>query len=144
MLFIGASGVWHAGQAPGVAVCKFPKMRHSLPQLLRLKLLIKAIVWPFTHLSSCLGPFAFVQENPKGLAVRTGHTELSIALAKAAGVVPVMVGCVMLSNSGDDYGALGPDAAQAWAQANAVPFIEGPELTRHVLSASNGIANGSA
>lgn len=30
-------------------------------------------------------------ENPMGLQVRTGHTELSVALARAAGIVPIMV-----------------------------------------------------
>lgn len=86
-------------------------------------------------------PPAPSQENPQGLAARTGHTELSIALAKAAGVTPVMVGCVMLSNDGDDYGALGPDAAKAWADKQGVPFLEGPELVEHVLGKA---ANGSA
>lgn len=73
-----------------------------------------------------------------------GHTELSVALAKAAGITPVLVGCVMLSNSGDDFGALSPDAAAAWAQEHGVPFVEGPEIVEYVLgkaAAANG--NGS-
>lgn len=86
-----------------------------------------------------------LQESPKGLAVRTGHTELSIALAKAAGITPVMVGCVMLSNSGDNFGALSPDAAAAWAEMHGVPFVEGPDIVAYVLQqqqAANGAANG--
>eukprot|EP00877_Chromochloris_zofingiensis_P001743 jgi/Chrzof1/1156/Cz01g42190.t1 len=74
------------------------------------------------------GHIFLCQENPGGLSARQGHTELSIALARRAGVTPVMVGCVMLSNSGDDYGALGPDAAREWAMSHGVPFLEGPEI----------------
>lgn len=69
-------------------------------------------------------------ENPSGLRTRTGHTELSIALAKAANVTPVMVGCVMLSNDGDDFGALKPDAARAWAARHDVPFITGAAIAK--------------
>jgi hypothetical protein len=50
----------------------------------------------------------------------------------------------MLSNSGDDFGALSPDAAAAWAQEHGVPFVEGPEIVEYVLgkaAAANG--NGS-
>ncbi|CAI6007177.1 unnamed protein product [Closterium sp. NIES-64] len=62
-------------------------------------------------------------ENPEGLRRRRGHTELSVALAKLAGITPVMVGCVMLSNSGDDYGALPAASARQWAAANSVPSM---------------------
>ncbi|XP_024375117.1 uncharacterized protein [Physcomitrium patens] len=72
-------------------------------------------------------------ENGKGLSVRTGHTELSIALANAAGVTPVMVGCVMLSNDGDDFGALRPAPARAWAASRNIPFLTGSEIVKHVL-----------
>jgi 3,4-dihydroxy 2-butanone 4-phosphate synthase len=71
-----------------------------------------------------------------------GHTELSVALAKAAGITPVLVGCVMLSNSGDEYGALSPDAAAAWAKENDVPFVEGPEVVEYVLGTA-AVANGN-
>lgn len=77
-------------------------------------------------------------------AMCRGHTELSVALAKAAGITPVLVGCVMLSNSGDDFGALSPDGAVAWAKEHGVPFVEGPEIVEYVLgkaAAANG--NGS-
>jgi 3,4-dihydroxy 2-butanone 4-phosphate synthase len=43
-------------------------------------------------------------------------------------VVPVMVGCVMLCNEGDDFGALPPAAARAWCTANGVPFLDGKAL----------------
>jgi 3,4-dihydroxy-2-butanone 4-phosphate synthase len=88
---------------------------------LLLPLLISVLTGPLGHIFLC-------QENPKGLATRRGHTELSIALARAAGIVPVMVGCVMLSNEGSEYGALGPDAARAWAEQHDIPFLEGPDI----------------
>lgn len=72
-----------------------------------------------------------------------GHTELSVALAKAAGITPVLVGCVMLSNSGDEYGALSPDAAAAWAKENGVPFVEGPQLIEYVMGTA-AVANGNS
>eukprot|EP00850_Spirogloea_muscicola_P020616 SM000222S06957 [mRNA] locus=s222:24773:25634:+ [translate_table: standard] len=67
-------------------------------------------------------------EAPAGLAARAGHTELAVALARHAGVPPLMVGCVMLSNSGDDYGALPADKARVWAAENGVPFITGADI----------------
>ncbi|CAM6109613.1 unnamed protein product [Calypogeia fissa] len=67
-------------------------------------------------------------DNQKGLQVRTGHTELSVALARAAGISPIMVGCVMLSNEGDKYGALESDLARSWTAANGVPFLTGQEV----------------
>ncbi|GJP55942.1 hypothetical protein CLOM_g14953 [Closterium sp. NIES-68] len=72
-------------------------------------------------------------ENPRGLRTRQGHTELSVALAKLAGITPVMVGCVMLSNSGDDYGALPAASARQWAAANSVPCLTGPDVIKAVL-----------
>lgn len=84
--------------------------------------------WHTLICHECAGHIFLCQENPGGLSARQGHTELSIALARRAGVTPVMVGCVMLSNSGDDYGALGPDAAREWAMSHGVPFLEGPEI----------------
>jgi 3,4-dihydroxy 2-butanone 4-phosphate synthase len=76
------------------------------------------------------------------LFLHRGHTELSVALAKAARIVPVLAGCVMLSNSGHDFGALAPDAAAAWAQENGVPFVEGPAIVEYVLGAK-AMANGN-
>lgn len=75
-------------------------------------------------------------ENAKGLLVRTGHTELSIAMARGAAVTPVMVGCVMLSNEGEDFGALRPAAARTWAAQHGVPFITGSRIVKSVLAAS--------
>eukprot|EP00951_Prasinocladus_malaysianus_P006770 scaffold48207_cov49-Prasinocladus_malaysianus.AAC.2 len=64
-------------------------------------------------------------EHSGGLTTRQGHTELAVALARAAELTPVMVGCVMLSNTGDDYGALSAVNANAWARENGVPYLDG-------------------
>lgn len=72
-------------------------------------------------------------ENSMGLKKRRGHTELSVALARAAGVVPVMVGCVMLCSEGDSYGALSPSAAADWAAAAGVPFLDGKALAEELM-----------
>jgi hypothetical protein len=62
---------------------------------------------------------------------------LSIALARNAGLIPAMVGCVMLCNDdGPDFGALPPARAAEWAEANGVPFLTGPE----VVEALGGVA----
>ena len=75
-------------------------------------------------------------ENGMGLTVRTGHTELSIALARAAGVTPLMVGCVMLCNEGVDFGALPPAAARTWAAHHGIPFLTGSSILKSVLGTS--------
>eukprot|EP00873_Tetraselmis_striata_P005661 jgi/Tetstr1/425925/TSEL_001599.t1 len=72
-------------------------------------------------------------EREGGLAARQGHTELAVALGRAAGVVPVMVGCVMLSNEGENFGALPPAEAAAWCAANDVPFLDGKQIMKELL-----------
>ncbi|CAG9463737.1 unnamed protein product [Pedinophyceae sp. YPF-701] len=76
------------------------------------------------------GHVFWCQEGQDGLAARRGHTELSVALARAAELpAEAMVGCVMLCNDeGDNYGPLPPDAAMAWGAAHGVPFLTGPEI----------------
>lgn len=49
----------------------------------------------------------------------------------------------MLSNEGDNYGALPPRLAEAWAAKNGVPFLTGEQVQQHILpKASNGVHNG--
>jgi 3,4-dihydroxy 2-butanone 4-phosphate synthase len=74
------------------------------------------------------GHIFLCQERQNGLKSRQGHTELSISLARLAGVVPVMVGCVMLSNTGNNFGALDPKEAEQWALENNVPFLNGEQI----------------
>ncbi|MEZ3115138.1 3,4-dihydroxy-2-butanone-4-phosphate synthase [Halobaculum sp. MBLA0147] len=67
---------------------------------------------------------------PDGLADRTGHTELGLALAAAAGVPPAVVVCEMLD---DETGrALSPEAARAYADRHGVPYVEGADLVERL------------
>lgn len=63
----------------------------------------------------------------KGLVnERLGQTELSIALAKIAGVTPAMVVCEMLD---DNTGrALSKEDAKAYAKTHGMIFVEGSEV----------------
>ncbi|KAG0587456.1 hypothetical protein KC19_2G165300 [Ceratodon purpureus] len=104
----------------------FEEVRDNGTELARAAELLGAEFHTPGHIFLCV-------ENPKGLTVRTGHTELSVALAKAAGVTPVMVGCVMLSNEGEDFGALRPAAARTWAAQHDIPFLTGSSIIKSVL-----------
>ncbi len=61
----------------------------------------------------------------RALTERRGHTELSIELARKAGLGATMVLCEMLS---DDGGALGLKDARAYAERNGLAFVDGGEL----------------
>eukprot|EP00271_Cylindrocystis_brebissonii_P010437 TRINITY_DN26624_c0_g1_i1.p1 TRINITY_DN26624_c0_g1~~TRINITY_DN26624_c0_g1_i1.p1 ORF type:complete len:292 (-),score=38.61 TRINITY_DN26624_c0_g1_i1:489-1247(-) len=74
------------------------------------------------------GHIFLCQEHADGLAARRGHTELSVALAKLAQITPVMVGCVMLCNEGEEFGALSPVKARQWALAKGIPFLTGQDI----------------
>ncbi|MEM3341969.1 MAG: 3,4-dihydroxy-2-butanone-4-phosphate synthase [Thermoplasmata archaeon] len=63
--------------------------------------------------------------NKEPLVRRFGHTELSIALLKIAGLTPVAVGCEMM---GDDDKALPPEQAALYAADNNSVFLEGREI----------------
>ena len=62
----------------------------------------------------------------RGLENRRGHTELSIELARRAGITQAMVLCEMLSDSGN---AAKREEARSYARRHGFPFIEGKELT---------------
>lgn len=62
---------------------------------------------------------------PGLLAERKGHTELSISLARMAGLSESVTVCEMLGDSG---GPRGPEAAQRYAAAHGYLFIEGTSL----------------
>lgn len=62
---------------------------------------------------------------PNLLADRQGHTELALALARAAGVPPAVVVCEMLADGG---GALSPADARAYADWNGLVYVEGKAL----------------
>jgi len=61
-----------------------------------------------------------------GLAGRTGHTELGLAMAEAVGAAPAAVVCEMLD---DETGAaLTPADAAAYAARRDIPYVEGAAL----------------
>jgi 3,4-dihydroxy 2-butanone 4-phosphate synthase len=64
----------------------------------------------------------------RGIEKRKGHTELSLELARRAGLSPVMVLCEML-----DYGkALSKKKAIEYAKMNKIEFVEGEEIWRKI------------
>lgn len=58
------------------------------------------------------------------LAQRKGHTELGVALARLAGVTPVLVGAEMLATGT----RLSRADAQAWADAHGTVLVEGADV----------------
>jgi len=56
------------------------------------------------------------------LSERKGHTELSVSLARMAGLSESVTVCEMLGDSG---GARAPEAARAYAEEHGWPFLEG-------------------
>ncbi len=62
------------------------------------------------------------------LAERRGHTELVVALAGLAGIVPAVAVCEMLD--ADTGKALSLAAASAYAGERGLPFLSGEEIVR--------------
>jgi 3,4-dihydroxy 2-butanone 4-phosphate synthase len=60
------------------------------------------------------------------LAERRGHTELGIALARAADRAPAVVVCEMLDD--ETGGARSPSDARAYARRHGLVYVEGHEL----------------
>lgn len=87
-----------------------------------------------------------VLERPTGLNERDGHTELSVAVARAAGIPEIMLGTVMvekglagqINKKPDDMyqkigtSALQPQEAKSTCEALDVPWLEGVEIKSHV------------
>jgi len=61
-----------------------------------------------------------------GLSERTGHTELSLALAEMAGVIPATVVCEMLD--GATGRSLAKRQAMGYAERTGRAFVEGSEI----------------
>ena len=70
------------------------------------------------HVHLCVGA-------EKLLHQRKGHTEIGVALARLAGVTPVLAGAEMLA---DDGRARRKVDAQAWASANGTVLLHGREI----------------
>ncbi|MGA9840194.1 MAG: 3,4-dihydroxy-2-butanone-4-phosphate synthase [Thermoplasmata archaeon] len=71
------------------------------------------------------GHIPIIYAAPGLLSERKGHTELSIALARMAGVSESTTVCEMLGDSG---GARSPEAARRYADAHGFEFLEGKTL----------------
>lgn len=63
------------------------------------------------------------------LSERRGHTEMSVYLAKTAGLAPAAAICEMMD--AETYSALSAAKAQAYARQNAVPFLDCRELVEY-------------
>jgi 3,4-dihydroxy 2-butanone 4-phosphate synthase len=86
----------------------------------------------FAELFRAPGHVHLLRAAPGLLADRAGHTELGVALAEEAGIVPAVIVCEMLN---DETGrALSPTAAKAYASRNDIPFIEGIHLIEALSS----------
>ena len=68
------------------------------------------------------GHIPIIYAAPGLLSERKGHTELSVSLARMAGVSESATVCEMLGDSG---GARSPEAARKYAEAHGWPFVEG-------------------
>ncbi len=74
------------------------------------------------------GHVAILKASRNLLRERRGQTELSIALAKLAGITPAIAICEMLD--GKTGKALSKEEAIKYADENNIPFIEGKEIER--------------
>ena len=61
---------------------------------------------------------------------RKGQTELSIALAKLAGITPAVAICEMLDE--ETGRALPKEKAMEYAEENGIPFVEGREIENYL------------
>jgi 3,4-dihydroxy 2-butanone 4-phosphate synthase len=71
------------------------------------------------------GHIPIIYAAPGLLSERKGHTELSVSLARMAGLSESTTVCEMLGDSG---GARAPDAARRYAEMHGFEFLEGRTL----------------
>lgn len=81
---------------------------------------------PFGQEFRSPGHVPLLRTAPNLLKDRRGQTELSIVLARAAGVTPAMVMCEMMD--GETGNALSKEDAKAYAEKHGLVFIEGTEV----------------
>lgn len=72
------------------------------------------------------GHIALCREVAGGLGKRRGHTELMVAMARLAGVTPVVLGAEILEGDGDN--ALPVERSRQFALDHGIPMVEGYEL----------------
>lgn len=63
------------------------------------------------------------------LSSRQGHTEMSVYLARLAGLAPVTAICEMMD--AQTYSALSAEKAREFADCNGMPFLDGRELLEY-------------
>ena len=72
------------------------------------------------------GHIPLCRESSGGFASRQGHTELAVAIARLAGMVPCTIGAEMLQPDGDR--ALSQQDARAYGEDRGIPFVTGADL----------------
>ena len=72
------------------------------------------------------GHIPVCRESPGGLAKRQGHTELAVAVARMAGLPPIVIGAEMLQPNGD--AALSLEEARKYGEKHNIPFLSGKEI----------------
>jgi len=80
----------------------------------------------FGHEFRSPGHCILLNGAPGGLAARQGHTELSLELARQAGLVPSTTICEMLDGASGK--ALGKKQAMAYAQRKGLVFLTGQDV----------------
>ena len=76
------------------------------------------------------GHVHLLRAAPGLLGDRQGHTELGVALARAADTSGAVAGAEMLD--AETGGALSPADARAYAERHDLPFVEGRALVEHL------------
>tara|TARA_B100002051_G_scaffold133619_1_gene127022 strand:+ start:5251 stop:5958 length:708 start_codon:yes stop_codon:yes gene_type:complete len=74
------------------------------------------------------GHIPLCREAPGGLKTRQGHTELAVAIARLAGLVPCTIGAEMLQPDGDR--ALSVEDARAYAAKHQIPMLTGEDIMK--------------
>lgn len=72
------------------------------------------------------GHIPVCRESPGGIINRQGHTELAVAVARMAGLPPVVIGAEMLQPDGD--AALPVEEAIAYGKMHGIPFASGQDI----------------
>ena len=74
------------------------------------------------------GHIPLCREAPGGLKTRQGHTELAVAIARLAGLMPCTIGAEMLQPDGDR--ALSVEDARAYATKHQIPMLTGEDIMK--------------
>ena len=72
------------------------------------------------------GHIPVCRESNGGLTNRQGHTELAVAVARMAGLPPIVIGAEMLQPDGDS--ALPVEDARKYGEKFGIPFLSGKDI----------------